>query len=54
MERPGMVSNRDIIGSYDQLKPGDAIEAFHRSVLVHRGPITDIAPDQNCDGSWTR
>ncbi len=49
-----MVSNRDIIGSYDQLKPGDAIEAFHRSVLVHRGPITDIAPDQNCDGSWTR
>ncbi|MGF9646922.1 hypothetical protein AAIH32_03055 [Pseudarthrobacter oxydans] len=42
-----MVSNRDIIGSYDQLKPGDAIEAFHGSVLVHRGPITDVAPDQD-------
>lgn len=34
------------IGTCDELSPGDAIEAFYRSTLVHRGPVTDIAPDQ--------
>lgn len=34
-----------VISSYQELVPGDAIEAFLRSTLVHRGPVTDIAPD---------
>jgi hypothetical protein len=35
-----------VVGSCDELAPGDAIEAFHKNSLVHRGPVTDIAPDR--------
>ena len=42
-----MSSNDDIvIDSCDELSPGDSIEAFYGSTLVHRGPITHIAPAQ--------
>ena len=42
-----MISNDDgDMGICDELSPGDAIEAFYRSTLVHRGPVTDIGPDQ--------
>jgi hypothetical protein len=34
-----------VISSYQELVPGDAIEAFFRSTLVHRGPVTGTAPD---------
>jgi hypothetical protein len=35
-----------VIDTCDELSPGDSIEAFYRSTLVHRGPITEIAPAQ--------
>jgi hypothetical protein len=35
-----------VIGSCDELVPGDAVEAFIENALVHRGPVTEIAPDQ--------
>jgi hypothetical protein len=28
-----------------ELSPGDAIEAFYGSVLVHRGPVIAVDPD---------
>lgn len=28
-----------------ELVPGDAIEAFYKGSLVHRGPVTEAAPD---------
>lgn len=34
-----------VIGSCDGLATGDAIEAFYKNSLVHRGPVTDIAPE---------
>lgn len=34
-----------VIGSCAELAPGDAIEAFYKNSLVHRGPVTDIAPE---------
>jgi hypothetical protein len=34
-----------VIGSCDELSPGDAIEAFYKNTLVHRGPVTEVAPD---------
>ena len=34
-----------VISPYQELVPGDAIEAFFRSTLVHRGPVTGTAPD---------
>lgn len=34
-----------VISSYQELVPGDAVEAFFRSTLVHRGPVSDTAPD---------
>lgn len=34
-----------VVGSCDELTPGDAIEAFYENSLVHRGPVTGIAPD---------
>lgn len=40
-----MIGDRSAIGSCHELTPGDAIEAFHKSNLVHRGPVTDTAPD---------
>ncbi|MDQ0673109.1 hypothetical protein QFZ36_000670 [Pseudarthrobacter siccitolerans] len=33
-----------VIGSCDELSPGDAIEAFYGNTLVHRGPVSEIAP----------
>lgn len=38
--------DHDVVGSCSELVPGDAIEAFFKSTLVHRGPVTDTAPDQ--------
>ena len=38
--------DHDVIGSCDQLAPGDAIEAFYKNTMVHRGPVTEIAPEQ--------
>lgn len=35
-----------VIGSCSELTPGDAVEAFYKNALVHRGPVTDIAPKQ--------
>lgn len=41
-----MISNDHVvIGSCDELAPGDAIEAFSKNTLVHRGPVTEIAPN---------
>ncbi len=34
-----------VIDSCNELAPGDAIEAFCKNSLVHRGPVTEIAPD---------
>lgn len=34
-----------VIGSCNELAPGDAIEAFYKNTLVHRGPVTNVAPD---------
>jgi len=31
--------------SCQELVPGDAVEAFYGSNLVHRGPVTDTAPE---------
>ncbi len=28
-----------------ELTSGDAIEAYYKNTLVHRGPVTDTAPD---------
>jgi hypothetical protein len=35
-----------VIGSCDELEPVDAIEAFYKNTLVHRGPVTEIAPER--------
>ncbi|TLM87487.1 hypothetical protein [Pseudarthrobacter sp. NamE5] len=36
-----MISKDDVVtGSCDKLFPGDAIEAFYKDTLVHRGPVT--------------
>lgn len=32
------------IGSCSELAPGDAIEVFYKSSLVHLGPVTEIVP----------
>ncbi|MBD1543574.1 hypothetical protein G9E11_15280 [Arthrobacter sp. IA7] len=37
-------SDHCVIGSCDELKPGDAIEAFYKGTLLYRGPVTEIAP----------
>lgn len=34
-----------VIDSCNELAPGDAIEAFYKNSLVHRGPVTEIAPE---------
>lgn len=39
-------TNGVVIASCQELAPGDVVEAFYRSTLVHRGPVTDTAPDQ--------
>lgn len=38
-------NDRIFIDSCHDLAPGDAIEAFHRGTLVHRGPVMDSLPD---------
>ena len=40
-----MIGEDSAIGSCQELSPGDAIEAFYKSSLVHRGPVTDTAPE---------
>ena len=40
-----MVGDHSTVGSCHELHPGDAVEAFYKSNLVHRGPVTDTAPD---------
>lgn len=35
-----------VIRSCAELTAGDAIEAFYRNTLVHRGPVTDVAPER--------
>lgn len=40
-----VISPCHVIGSCYELMPGDVIEAFHKSNLVHRGPVTDTAPE---------
>lgn len=39
------ISDRSLVGSCHELAPGDAIEAFQRNGLVHRGPVTEVAPE---------
>lgn len=42
-----MISNDlVVIGSCDELAAGDAVEAFYKDTLVHRGPVTDVAPER--------
>jgi hypothetical protein len=36
--------DRIFVDSCDELAPGDAIEAFRRGTLVHRGPVMDSIP----------
>ncbi|MDQ0729446.1 hypothetical protein QFZ57_000240 [Arthrobacter sp. B1I2] len=38
-------NEQTVVGTCNELSPGDAIEAFYGSSLVHRGPVTEIAPD---------
>jgi hypothetical protein len=33
-----------VTGSCPAPVPGDAVEAFYRSTLVHRGPVTGTSP----------
>ncbi|NUS34920.1 MAG: hypothetical protein HOQ04_00375 [Pseudarthrobacter sp.] len=41
-----MTSNeRRKVGSCQELMAGDAIEAFYKNTLVHRGPVTETAPE---------
>ncbi|AUZ34666.1 hypothetical protein C3B78_09530 [Arthrobacter sp. PGP41] len=41
-----MASNeRTKVSSCQELMAGDAIEAFCKNTLVHRGPVTDTAPE---------
>lgn len=40
-----MIGEHSAVGSCQELRPGDAIEAFYKSNLVHRGPVTDTAPE---------
>jgi hypothetical protein len=35
-----------VVGSCCELASGDAIEAFCNGTLVHRGPVTETAPEQ--------
>jgi hypothetical protein len=37
-------NNHAVIESCDELTAGDAIEAFYKNTLVHRGPVMEIAP----------
>ena len=37
--------NANVAGSCHGLRPGDAVEVFQRSRLVHRGAITEIVPE---------
>jgi hypothetical protein len=40
-----MISNEQVVvGSCDELVPGDAVEAFYQGTLVYRGPVTEVAP----------
>lgn len=60
-----MQSNeRTMVNSCQELLRGDAVEAFCKNTLVHRGPVTATAPDQvlfwildtpqlEDDASWT-
>lgn len=46
-----MASNgRVVVESTDELASGDGIEAFHKDILVHRGPVTDTMPE--CGLFW--
>ena len=39
-----MISNDHVvIRSCEELVPGDAVEAFYKGTLVHRGPVTEVA-----------
>jgi hypothetical protein len=40
-----MATGDRVIESCQELAPGDAIEAFKKNTLVHRGPVTGIAPE---------
>lgn len=40
-----MIDEPGVIDSCQDLVPGDAVEAFYNSNLVHRGPVTDTAPE---------
>lgn len=40
------IGDRVVIGSCHELASGDAVEAFHKSMLVHRGPVTDVLSDR--------
>ncbi|MFF1252606.1 hypothetical protein ACFVYC_08930 [Pseudarthrobacter sp. NPDC058329] len=42
---PAQGPGRAVVLTTDDLMPGDTIEAFYRGTLVHRGPVTDIAPN---------
>ena len=39
-------AGRRTISSNSELSPGDYIEAYYKGTLVHRGVVTDIAPNQ--------
>lgn len=46
-----MTSNgRVVIRTTHELVPGDAIEAFCKDIMVHRGPVTDTLPE--CGLIW--
>lgn len=38
-------SHPAVIRSNSELTPGQFIEAYYKGTLVHRGEVTDIAPD---------
>lgn len=52
-ERAGSMDNSDLIdsrsgrtvGSNNELTAGDRTEAYYKGILVHRGEVTDIAPN---------
>ena len=36
----------DALDPLQELAPGDAIEVFYRSRLVHRGPVAETSPER--------
>lgn len=47
MDTPDLLDSRtgSTIGFNSELSSGDRVEAYYKGTLVHRGEVTDIAPN---------